>query len=502
MPEQNGSYFKRAWALLTRDKGWQKPILVLAAASFVPIVGALGLLGYALEWARLTAWGVDSAPKQKGVRIGECIKSGWRGLVAILGYGAAGGLLSSLIASLLGGGALTQLSSLVVVAVASAVAQVAALRATIYQSFGAGYQINRIWDMFQRDKKGFGKVALVMWVSSAVVGLVVSILFGLVMIPVFMRVGVSAMEYGAYDLDYIDSATAQLILFELADGLVSVAPLLGVVSFVGAIGSAAVSLITQTVTALWMRQFNVPAWGASEDPLPLAAGLPAGGYAAPQGSQDNPPQAPYGQPPYGPPVSMYGQGSLQPTYGQGPGQAQQGCAADQAQPAGPVSDPQAGDVELTFGQPQGSQPPVASEPVVPLVVPIVLSEGESCASQATASPVIEAIDLTSPPPQPEAEPGPAEQGAGQVEPSAPEAPVVAIPLAGGDRDVLDVELTSVGPDRIAVLNALNGIVDLDFLAVRDILDSVPSVFLTNVEKGEAEAIRATLEAAGATVTLR
>lgn len=81
---QDAKYFSHSWKLLTRDKGWVKPILVLAIAMFVPVVGPLAVLGYALEWARLSAWGVDAAPKQRGVKIGGCLVAGWRAFVVIL----------------------------------------------------------------------------------------------------------------------------------------------------------------------------------------------------------------------------------------------------------------------------------------------------------------------------------------------------------------------------------------------------------------------------------
>ena len=81
---QDAKYFSHSWELLTRDKGWVKPILVLAIAMFVPILGPLAVLGYALEWARLSAWGVDAAPKQRGVKIGGCLVAGWRAFVVIL----------------------------------------------------------------------------------------------------------------------------------------------------------------------------------------------------------------------------------------------------------------------------------------------------------------------------------------------------------------------------------------------------------------------------------
>lgn len=80
-------YFSCSWHLLTRQKGWIKPILILAIALLVPVAGPLALSGYALEWARLSAWGVDASPKQRGVCVGECIASGWRAFVVGLVWG-------------------------------------------------------------------------------------------------------------------------------------------------------------------------------------------------------------------------------------------------------------------------------------------------------------------------------------------------------------------------------------------------------------------------------
>ncbi len=60
---ERGRYFSRAWSLLTREKGWWKPVAVCAAADLVPVAGPLGVLGYRLEWARLVAWGADVSEK-------------------------------------------------------------------------------------------------------------------------------------------------------------------------------------------------------------------------------------------------------------------------------------------------------------------------------------------------------------------------------------------------------------------------------------------------------
>ena len=129
-------YFARSWALLTRDRGWVKPVLVLSVALLVPVVGLLGVLGYALEWARLTAWGVNASPKQRGVDVGACIKSGWRGFVVMLVWGIVSGVVIALAEALPLIGALVSLIWVFASFVYAVVMMVASLRATIYQKIG------------------------------------------------------------------------------------------------------------------------------------------------------------------------------------------------------------------------------------------------------------------------------------------------------------------------------------------------------------------------------
>ena len=75
---QETRYFSHAWALLTKDKGWPKVIVMLALWMLIPIVGWLWVLGYEAEWARLIAWGVEGSPKQKNINLSQCLTSGWR----------------------------------------------------------------------------------------------------------------------------------------------------------------------------------------------------------------------------------------------------------------------------------------------------------------------------------------------------------------------------------------------------------------------------------------
>lgn len=328
---QNVGYFSYAWGLLKRDKGWPKVILLLGLASLVPVVGWLGVAGYIYEWARLTAWGVDAAPKQSGVQIGECIKSGWRAFVAKIGWVVVWGIITWIVG-------LVPVLGAIVVLVASVFVdvfyEVCAIRAEIYQDFTAGYQINRIYEMIKRDFKGFAKVAGI----GLLMGLVLGVVLSIVTMIAFASAGVSfAGAFSSVGSHYSSQAAAH------AFGAVML--VFVIVAMVGLFLGSWMSCITANMTALWMRQFNVPAWGASGDPLPWVPTLPTGGAsAAPQA-------APYQQ---------------QPQYGYGYGQPQQ--AAPQQQPMGyqqPSAQPQA--QPQPYQQPQQGiyQQPVGYQPQQP-----------------------------------------------------------------------------------------------------------------------------------------
>jgi len=272
MASNEESYASRSWSLLTRDEGWIKPVLVLAAARLIPIVGGMGANGYALEWARLTSWGVDSAPKQKNVDVGACLKSGARAFVVALGYGAVFGLIQAVFGIFTG--PLGFLTTLIISAAAMAIGNVAKLRATIYQRIGAGYQVDRIIDMVKRDYKGLARVAgfgiLLMAgvgvVASATVGMVVLFRLGSIL-PTLMDIS----EYG-----YVDDMT---VAFTVLGAIASMMPLMFVMSYFVHIASSIVDLLLCTAVGLWMRQFDVRNWGESSDPLP---GDPAAHAPRPQ----------------------------------------------------------------------------------------------------------------------------------------------------------------------------------------------------------------------------
>lgn len=267
MASRSDGYWSRSLDMLTREKGWYKPILVLGAASLVPIVGILGVLGYAVEWGRLTAWGVDAAPKQRGVDVGACIKSGARAFVVAFVYGLVITFVNGLIRRIFGG-TFGGLLTAVLGAFASIVTLIAYLRATIYQRIGAGFQVDRIIDMIKRDTNGFLRVVGLGAILSFAVGAVMSFLLGILLVS---QLGTILPELSALGgtgaSSYDDWQIMRIMLIAFSHTF----PSLCVLLYVLCVGSVFQQLVVVNATALWMRQFDVPNWGESSDPLPGSA---------------------------------------------------------------------------------------------------------------------------------------------------------------------------------------------------------------------------------------
>ena len=311
--------FQASWKMLTRDKGWIKPILVLTLVGWIPILGQIVLLGYAFEWARLTAWGVDSAPKQRGVDYGKVLTTGGRAFVISLAVNIALSIIESLVfgieagtlglfgtsGSVLGNIALVgAMGGAGVVAVACEVVNmlmgtfimVASLRATVYDDFSAGWRLDRIFQMISSDLGGFMRVyvisllaGLVNWLYSMVLSILAAIVF------MGGAAGVMAYGYGAGMMGHgMERALVQALLGMGPAVLLLVVVLAVVAMFVGGAISTAMQLVTINATGQWFVRFDLPRWGVSSAPLPdgvpLAKGFsvprhPANGSSAPSPQQ-------------------------------------------------------------------------------------------------------------------------------------------------------------------------------------------------------------------------
>ncbi|MCW2972622.1 MAG: ribosomal protein [Thermoleophilia bacterium] len=78
--------------------------------------------------------------------------------------------------------------------------------------------------------------------------------------------------------------------------------------------------------------------------------------------------------------------------------------------------------------------------------------------------------------------------------------------AGGDaaaeKTDFDVELTAAGDKKIQVIKAVREITGLGLKEAKELVDGAPKVIKEGVNKDEADKLVATLEEAGATVTLK
>ena len=85
---------------------------------------------------------------------------------------------------------------------------------------------------------------------------------------------------------------------------------------------------------------------------------------------------------------------------------------------------------------------------------------------------------------------------------------VAGPAAGGDAGGEDeqsefaVELTEVGAQKIAVIKAVKEALGLGLKEAKELVDGAPAVLKEGLKKEDAETLKASMEEAGAKVTLK
>ena len=93
-----------------------------------------------------------------------------------------------------------------------------------------------------------------------------------------------------------------------------------------------------------------------------------------------------------------------------------------------------------------------------------------------------------------------------VSAAAPVAVAAAAPAADAapaeEKTNFDVELTSFGSNKIAVIKVVRALTSLGLKEAKDKVESAPTVLLEGAKKEDAEDAKKQLEEAGATVTLK
>jgi len=94
-----------------------------------------------------------------------------------------------------------------------------------------------------------------------------------------------------------------------------------------------------------------------------------------------------------------------------------------------------------------------------------------------------------------------------IEPAAAAVAVSAGPAAASadapvEKTEFDIHLTSAGANKLAIVKEVKTLLNLGLKEAKDIVDAAPSLLKGGATKAEAEAIKATLEGAGASVELK
>ncbi len=93
-----------------------------------------------------------------------------------------------------------------------------------------------------------------------------------------------------------------------------------------------------------------------------------------------------------------------------------------------------------------------------------------------------------------------------VSAAAPMMMAGAAPAGEGEaaevKSTFDVELTAAGDNKIGSIKAVREVTQLGLKEAKDMVDAAPSIIAEGVKTEDAEAMKATLEAAGAQVTLK
>lgn len=438
--------FTTSWKMLTRDKGWIKPILMLTLVGWIPILGQIAILGYGLEWARLTAWGVDAAPKQRGVVYGKVLATGGIAFLVMLTMGLVTGIVDTILfgrwysisslpfgSSIFADSVITLagdvtsvlgIAVLVVNLLMGAFITAAMLRATLYDSFGAGWRIDRLFQMVVRDPGGFFHayaVSLIGGIVNSVYAMVVTLAGGLAAFGGAMGVALS--------MGIASDTIIERLLYGAGPGLVI---LLVVVALAAAFAGSAISITMQLVSinamGQWFCRFRVDLWGVSSAPLPdgVPVRFPGTGAGAPARPQAATPQQPGADPATacGASASAYGAATAA---GAGYGSAAAPGAAPAAAPvagAAPVTSPATGADTSAAPAPGAVVPPAAATEPAAGAVPEA-----AVAADATETAPVQTADA----------PGGAESAgdapAGDVQaggaPADEEPRVIAMPAVGG-----------------------------------------------------------------------
>lgn len=279
---QQPRYFYDSWHDITSSPGWFVIMLKLALVSLIPIFGAIVVYGYLYTWARERAWGINQ-PMPRRIfenKDGKLYSRG--GLIFIISLIVAA--ITSFILNVDMLASVTRISQMlayspqslsdpnvlfnmlplylaphsslfgmVVSVILTIVGWVMSMRVAIYDSFNAGFRLDKVWKMLTHNILGILKV----WLMSIIVTVVVTIV-GLVIAGLIVIIPMAACF--AMSGATVNAAIAAILL---------IIPLLLLAVYVAMVLSSIETALVIRALGYWTEMFNVPEWGSYADPLPF-----------------------------------------------------------------------------------------------------------------------------------------------------------------------------------------------------------------------------------------
>ena len=279
---QQPRYFYDSWHDITSSPGWFVIILKLALVSLIPVFGAIVVYGYLYTWARERAWGINQ-PMPRRIfenKDGKLYSRG--GLIFIISLIVAA--ITSFILNVDMLASVTRISQMlayspqslsdpnvlfnmlplylvphsslfgmVVSVILTIVGWIMSMRVAIYDSFNAGFRLDKVWKMLTHNILGILKVWLMSIIVTVVVTIVGWVIAGLiVIIPMAACFAMSGAT--------VNAAIAAILL---------IIPLLLLAVYVALVLSSIETALVIRALGYWTETFNVPEWGSYAEPLPF-----------------------------------------------------------------------------------------------------------------------------------------------------------------------------------------------------------------------------------------
>ncbi len=277
MAAEKSGYFKTAWADVRSSKGWAVRSILLGLLQLIPIFGQIVFNGYMLGWARELAWNIK-APMPKSIfenRDGKLYRQGWYALVIYVVFFILVAILLCVgIALLMTRSSVTSsayymrrngfsvtptmVAGIIVLVVAFVLLIIATLftwsgqlRMSVYDRFGAGFQMSKLKNMIRADFGGIMRIFLMCvimtLISLAVVGLVFFIL--ILINKNFLYLSYALIATG---LSGLNTTIARAVMIFFAVSIL--------LSFVLYTFMSFANMIVYRALGYWLAQFDVPSW--------------------------------------------------------------------------------------------------------------------------------------------------------------------------------------------------------------------------------------------------